>query len=240
MSDLDLLETLARAAAAMAEPQADRRSIDRLLQSLPSTAGLPCRLWLRAGALEVDWQAPPTPAQEAFVDVLSSCVSLAVNGASPAERELLDASGFAAETARAVAAARWRGQAVSVAVFEVSGLVLAPGFDGGSAVSEVGQLAIGTTRQSDAVGHLGGGRFALLFPQAGSFEARAAFRRVREALAAADSAAADLSCGAAGFAELEDGESAEALVAAAVERLSAARLRRAYTAPTDPTRPLAS
>jgi hypothetical protein len=240
MSDLDLLEILARAAAAMAEPQADQQSIERLLESLPETAGLPCRLWSHSGVLEADWQAPPTRGQEAFVDALSSCLTLAVNGAVSGSRELLDAAGFAAFAERAVAAARWRGQIVSVAVFEVTGLVLAPGFDGGSAVTEVGQLAASTTRQGDAVGHLGGGRFALLFPQAGSFEARAAFRRVREALVAADSAAADLSAGAAGFAELEDEDTAETLIAKALERLTAAKLRRAYTAPTDPTHPLAS
>ena len=240
MSDLDLLEILARAAAAMAEPQADQRSIERLLEALPAQAGLPCRLWSHSGVLEADWQAPPTRGQEAFVDALSSCLTLAVNGAAPNERDLLDASGFVAAAERAVAAARWRGQTVSVAVFEVTGLVLAPGVDSGSAVGEVGEVAADAIRQGDAVGHLGGGRFALLFPQAGSFEARAAFRRVRDALSATDSTAADLGCGAVGFAELDGEDAAETLIAAAAERLDAARLRRAYTGPTDPTHPLAS
>lgn len=239
MTELDLLETLARAAAAMAAPQTDARSLQRLLDRLPAEAGLACRLWPHGGELRVEWIAPPDRAQLAFVDALGSCVTMAIGAIAGAAGELLDPAGFAAAGERAVAAARWRGEGVSIAVFDVAGLILSPGVDAGAAVAEVGALAAGAIRQDDSVGTLGGGRFALLFPRAGTFEARAAFRRVSAAVATGGSGG-ELRCSPAGFAELDPRDSAETLLATALERLSAARLRRAYTAPaTDPDRPLA-
>ena len=93
---------------------------------------------------------------------------------------LLDARGFAAELERVTAAARWRGHDASLAVFDVDGLALGPGVDESEMVAHVGALARSAVRSNDIVGHLGAGRFALLLPRAGSFEARSAYRRVRD------------------------------------------------------------
>ncbi|HUZ84707.1 MAG TPA: hypothetical protein VMU66_08435 [Gaiellales bacterium] len=239
MDDLDLLETLARAAAGMASPSADQQTIDGILSGLPDRAALPCRLWSAGGGLHVAWMQPPSRAQEAFVDALSSCLTLAVAALAAGADDLLSAAAFGSAVERAVAAAHWRGDTAAVAVFEVAGMILSPGYDGGPAVADVGAIARATVRQDDSVGHLGGGRFALLLPRAGSFEARSAYRRVREAIAAHQEVGGDLWCGPAGFAELTEDETPEELLATALERLAAARLRRAYTAPTDPGHPLA-
>jgi hypothetical protein len=51
--------------------------------------------------------------------------------------------------------------------------------------------------------------------------------------------ARDLGIGAVGFAELGEAGSGAAVLAAARERQSQARMRRAYLAPVDPTHPLA-
>lgn len=239
MTELDLLETLARAAAALAAPQTDTASVQRILAQLPAEAGIDCRLWQSGGGLEVEWLGQPTRGQLAFVDALGSCVAMAIGAIAATSGGMLDPAGFAAAGERAVAAARWRGEGVSMAVFDVAGLILSPGIDAGDAVAEVGTLAAGAIRQSDSVGNLGGGRFALLFPRAGTFEARAAFRRVSAAIAAGGDGDG-FRCGPAGFAELGEQDGAETLLATALERLSAARVRRSYTAPvTDPDRPLA-
>ena len=239
MTELDLLEILARAAAALAAPQTGAPSLQRILDRVGAEANLPCRLWPAGGGLQVGWRGEPTRAQLAFVDVLGSCAAMAIGAIASTAGELLDPAGFAAASERAVAAARWRGESVSIAVFDVAGLILSPGVDAGAAVAEVGMLAASAIRGDDTVGNLGGGRFALLFPRVGTFEARSAFRRVSAAIAAGG-AGAELGCSPAGFAELGEHDSAETLLATALERLSAARVRRSYTAPTtDPGQPLA-
>jgi GGDEF domain-containing protein len=105
-------------------------------------------------------------------------------------------------------------------------------------VAHVGALARSVVRSNDVVGHLGAGRFALLLPRAGTFEARSAYRRVREAVAASEFATDGLGCGQAGFAELGDG-SGDEMLAVATKRLTEAVRRTAYTGPGDPMHPLA-
>ena len=94
-------------------------------------------------------------------------------------------------------------------------------------------------RQDDRVGHLGAAQFALLFPRAGTFESRSAFKRVEAALAASERMSRDLAFGAVGFAELGEAARARSFWPTARERQSQARMRRAYLAPVDPTHPMA-
>ena len=126
MSDLDLMRVLAAATAALASPDADPGVIDRVLENLPAQAGLDCRMRLAPEGLRVDWQSPPSASQEAFADVLAQAVQLAVAAAGQESPGVLDPAGFAAAVERGVAAARWRGGRVSIAVFDVYGLVLGP------------------------------------------------------------------------------------------------------------------
>jgi GGDEF domain-containing protein len=239
MSDLELMRILGVVSAALAAPDADPETIERVLDSVPAQAGLRCSLRLAGGELQVEWSGAPTPSQEAFVDVLGRCVALALAVLERGATGVLDPSAFGSELERTVAAARWRGHQVAVAVFDVHGFALGPGIDESDVVAYVGAVARGAVRQDDVVGHLGAGRFALLIPRAGTFEARAAFKRVRDALAAGDRAADGLFCGAAGFAELETGHSSEDLLTAVYERLAEARRRSAYLGPTDPLHPMA-
>jgi GGDEF domain-containing protein len=117
---------------------------------------------------------------------------------------------------------------------------MGPGMiDQADTVAEVGELALSAVRQDDRVGHLGAAQFALVFPRAGTFEARSAFKRVRAALAASARMSRDLAIGPVGFAELGEDGSGAAVLAAARERQTQARVRRAYLAPVDPTHPLA-
>jgi hypothetical protein len=240
MSELELMRALTRAAAAMAAPDADPGVIERVLASVPEEAGVPCRLELTAAGMSVSWAANPKPEQAAFIDALGQCVALAV-AVGHGVFGVLDRAGLVAELHRAVAAARWRGEHIAVAVFEVDGLVLGPGVDESPTVALLGGVARGVVRRDDVVGHLGAGRFALLLPRAGTFEARAAFRRVRAALVASETAPIGLTCGAAGFAELEpDSNGSVDLLALALDRLSDSRRRSNYVGPVDPLHPLAS
>ena len=239
MSDLDLIRALSRATSALADPDARPDVIERVLAALPVEAELPCELRLAPAGVEVTWTAEPTPAQQAFVEALGHCVELAVavvhGGAG-----VLDRAGLVAELHRAVAAARWRGEQMAVAVFEVRGLALRPGVDVSDVVSHLGAIAREVVRHDDVVGHLGAGRFALVLPRAGTFEARAAFRRVRAALLASEQAPPGIGCGSAGFAELTEGAEGDELLASALERMAETRRRRAYIGPVDPLHPLAS
>ncbi|MGN6379036.1 MAG: hypothetical protein ACTHNU_08815 [Gaiellales bacterium] len=240
MSDLQLMRALSEAAAAMAAPDADPDVIERVLSSLPSHLDLPCTLRLTASGMVVDWSADPQPEHEAFVDALGHCVALAVAVAHGANT-VLDSAGLVAELHRAVAAARWRNERIALSVFDVHGLTLAPGIDGSGSLAALGEVARSVVRHDDVVGHLGAGRFALIFPRAGTFEARAAYRRVQAALVASEHAPPGLRCGTAGFAELEpDGDADRDLLATALERQAEARRRTAYIGPGDPLRPLAS
>ncbi len=231
------MQILARAAASLSDPGAAPGAVERLLEQVPAEAGLKCDLRLSDGALEVSWLEPPGPEQEAFVAVLAECVTLAGAASARAAYSLLDARSFAAELDRVTAAARWRGHDASLAVFDVEGVAHGPGVDESEMVAHVGALARSAVRSNDIVGHLGAGRFALLLPRAGSFEARSAYRRVKTAVAASEYAAAGVACGHAGFSELN--EAGNDLLGVAVQRLTDAQRRTAYEGPWDPSHPLA-
>lgn len=235
-----LIEVLSRAAAALAAPQADAGVIDRILASAPGEAGLPCSLRMAPEGLVADWDGEPSRDQESFVDALGHCVALALAAGVAGDEVLLDSGAFAVELERAVATARWRTQAVAIAVFTVHGMELGPRtVDQRDLILHVGALARSAVRHDDRVGHLGADQFALLFPRAGEFEARAAFKRVRASLAGSELVGGGLVCGAAGFTELSEHASGAELLADARERLSIARRRAFFPSPTDPTQPLA-
>jgi GGDEF domain-containing protein len=235
-----LIDALSRAAAALAAPHADAAVIDRILASVPSEGGLPCGLRMAPEGLVADWDAAPTREQESFVDALGHCVALALAAGVAGDEVLLDNGAFVVELERTVATARWRSQSLAVTVFTVHGLELGPrAVDQRDLILHVGALARSAVRHDDRVGHLGADNFALLFPRAGEFEARAAFKRVRAGLAGSELVAGGVVCGAAGFAELSEHESGAELLADARERLSLARRRAYYPSPTDPSQPLA-
>ncbi len=204
--------------------------MERLLASIPAEAGLDCELRLAAdGALEVTLARAAAPEQQAFVAVLAECVTLAGAAGDRAVYALLDGEAFAAELGRMTAAARWRGHDASLAVFEVEGLALGPGVDESDMVAHVGALARSVVRSDDIVGHLGAGRFALLLPGAGTFEARSAYRRVRDAVAASEFYAADgIVCGRAG---IRRARRRRRMLAAAIQRLTDSARRTAYDGP---------
>jgi GGDEF domain-containing protein len=233
-----LIDVLSRAAAALAAPHADTGVIDRILAAAPHEAALPCHLTLSPEGLTAQWDEEPSREQESFVDALGHCVALALAAGVAGDEALLDSAAFAVELERTVASARWRSQSLAVAVFTVHGLELGPRpIDQRDLILHVGALARSAVRHDDRVGHLGADQFALLFPRAGEFEARAAFKRVRAALAGSELLAVGILCGAAGFAELAEHASGGELLDDARERRSLAR-RRAYF-PGDPTQPLA-
>ncbi len=236
MTPLALMQILARVAAALAAPgAAPPDEVERLLETIPAEAGLDCSLAVVDGSLRVTWNTAPTPVQEAFVAVLSECVTLAGAASDRARYALLDSEGFAAEAGRMAVAARWRSQDASLAVFEVDGIMLGPGVDESEMIAHVGALARSVVRSDDSVGHLGAGRFGLLLPGAGSFEARSAYRRVRDAVSGSRYAAEGVRCGAAGFAELADDD----MLAVAIQRMTDSQRRSAYSGPCDPLHPLA-
>jgi GGDEF domain-containing protein len=235
-----LIDVLSRAAAALAAPQADAAVIDRVLLSAPQEAALPGSLHLSPEGVVATWDGEPTREQEAFVVALGHCVALALAAGVAGAEALLDSGTFTVELERTVATARWRSQALAIAVFTVHGLELGPRqVDQRDLMLHVGALARSAVRHDDRVGHLGADHFALLFPRAGEFEARAAFKRVRAALAGSELLAGGIVCGAAGFAELGEHASGSELLADARERLSLARRRAYFPSPTDPTQPLA-
>jgi GGDEF domain-containing protein len=193
-----------------------------------------------SSGIDFDWRRTPGRRDHAFVSVLADCARLALAAGGAAAGRTLDAHGFSLELERAASMARWRNQTLAVAVFEVTGLEMGPGMiDQFDVVSDVGALTLSAVRQDDRVGHLGADQFALLFPRAGTFESRSAFKRVKAALAANDRMSRDLGIGAVGFAELGEAGSGAEVLSAARERQSQARMRRAYLAPVDPTHPLA-
>jgi GGDEF domain-containing protein len=240
MRELRLIEILSEAAAALTAPQTDPEAVERVLAAAVTRASLPCTLHPSSTGVEIDCTHSPGRMELAFVSVLSDCAKLAVAAVGASAGRTLDAHAFALELERAASIARWRGQPLAVAVFEVSGLEMGPGMiDQADTVAEVGELALSAVRQDDRVGHLGAAQFALVFPRAGTFEARSAFKRVRAALAASERMSRDLAIGPVGFAELNEGGSGAAVLAAARERQTKARVRHAYLAPVDPTHPLA-
>jgi GGDEF domain-containing protein len=240
MRELRLIEILSEAAAALAAPDVDAQEVERVLADAVARAAVPCTLRPTATGIEIDCRRTPGRIELAFVTVLSDCAKLALAAAGVAAGLTLDAHGFAIELERAASVARWRSQPLAVAVFELNGLEMGPGMiDQADIVGQIGALALSAVRQDDRVAHLGAGQFALLFPRAGTFEARAAFKRVRDALAASERMSRDLSFGPAGFAELVAGGTGAGLLAEARERQMQARMRRVYLAPVDPTHPMA-
>jgi GGDEF domain-containing protein len=240
MREVRLIEILSEAAAALTAPQADPEAVERVLADAVARASVPCTLHPSSTGVEIDCNRSPGRLELAFVSVLSDCAKLALAASGASSGRTLDAHAFALELERAASIARWRGQPLAVAVFEVAGLEMGPGMiDQADVVSDVGGLALSAVRQDDRVGHLGADQFALLFPRAGTFESRSAFKRVKAALAANDRMSRDLGIGAVGFAELGEAGSGAEVLAAARERQSQARMRRAYLAPVDPTHPLA-
>lgn len=240
MRELRLIEILSEAAAALAAPDADAQEVERVLADAVERAEVPCALRATPTGIEIDCRRSPGRIEVAFVSVLTECAKLALAAAGVSAGLTLDAHGFALELERAASVARWRGQPLAVAVFELVGLEMGPGMiDQADVVGQIGALALSGVRQDDRVAHLGAGQFALLFPRAGTFEARAAFKRVRAALAASEGMSRDLSFGPAGFAELVEGGTGAELLAEARERQTQARMRRAYLAPVDPTHPMA-
>ena len=240
MRELRLIEILSEVTAALAAPDLDAREVERVMADAVERAAVPCTLRATATGIEIDCRRSPGRLEVAFVSVLSECAKLALAAAGVSAGLTLDAHGFALELERAASVARWRGQPLAVAVFELVGLEMGPGMiDQADVVGQIGALALSGVRQDDRVAHLGAGQFALLFPRAGTFEARAAFKRVRAALAASEGMSRDLSFGPAGFAELVEGGTGTELLAEARERQTQARMRRAYLAPVDPTHPMA-
>ena len=238
MSPLQLMQILARAAASLSDPGAAPGAVERLLEQIPAEAGLKCDLSLSDGALEVMWLEPPGPEQEAFVAVLAECVTLAGAASARAAYSLLDARSFAAELDRVTAAARWRGHDASLAVFDVEGVAHGPGVDESEMVAHVGALARSAVRSNDIVGHLGAGRFALLLPRAGSFEARSAYRRVSTAVAASEYAASRRPV-ATPDSRSSTKAPASDLLGSRRQRLTDAQRRTAYEGPWDPSHSLA-
>jgi GGDEF domain-containing protein len=240
MQDVRLIEILSDAAAALAAPDASPDVVERVLADACARAGIPCTMRTTSSGIDFDWRRTPGRRDHAFVSVLADCARLGLAAGGASAGRTLDAHGFSLELERAASMARWRNQTLAVAVFEVTGLEMGPGMiDQFDVVSDVGALTLSAVRQDDRVGHLGADQFALLFPRAGTFESRSAFKRVKAALAANDRMSRDLGIGAVGFAELGEAGSGAEVLAAARERQSQARMRRAYLAPVDPTHPLA-
>jgi GGDEF domain-containing protein len=240
MREVRLIEILSDATAALAAPQADPDGVERVLADALERAGVESTLQATSSGIEIRWNGSPGRLETAFLTVLRESARLALAAGGVSAGRTLDAHGFALELERAASIARWRGQSLAVAVFEILGLELGPGMiDQADLVDEIGQLALSAVRQDDRVGHVGAAQFALLFPRAGTFEARSAFKRVRAALATNERVARDLAIGAVGFAELEEHGNGADVLATARRRQGEARMRRVYLAPVDPTHPLA-
>jgi GGDEF domain-containing protein len=237
MTETELIDLLARTAAALTAAGTEADALERVVVEAGAQAG--ARVAVEpGGALDVSWDGDaPSAAQTAFANALGECLALARSAQRRDRAAILDPRGFASELDRAVASARWRGHGVSVAVFMVEGMRLDPGVDETALIEHVGAVARTCVRGDDVVGHLGASQFALLLPRSGGFEARIAFRRVRAALQSARFAGYGLDCRHVGFAELSDGAD---ILSLARERLALARRRTLYaSAPRDPTPPLA-
>jgi GGDEF domain-containing protein len=234
MTESELFQALARTANRLSQTGGFPDDIEGALADLGATAGVDCIL--TEGQLRLTWHDESSEELHgAFEQALAALVALAREAQSRAVEGVLNAHAFDHELQRCASAARWRDKRLSIAVFEVEGLSLCPGIDGSHVVELVGAAARGAVRHGDVVGHLGASRFALLFPRAGTFEARAAFRRVKLTLASVEGE--ELSCSAAGFAELEEDDHA-GLLNQALTRMNAARVRQSYTGPVHPGSPM--
>ena len=241
MHELSLIELIAHAARTLASPEADRDTISVVLADVRERTGADVSFDSEQ-RLDVSWPDGGGDADRvAFEQALGDLVALARDALGRADEVTLDPQSFLAELERCASAARWRDRRLSLCVFDVEGLMLGPGVDETRLVELVGAAARRSVRHGDVVGHLGAGRFALLFPRAGTFEARAAYKRVRDGVGRLEMDGDGLACSKAGFAELEE-DGTQDLLAAALERLRMARVRHAYTGPIgpgSPTTPLA-
>jgi GGDEF domain-containing protein len=237
VTELELIVLLAETARELAAPDAPPDALAAAAARVSERSGLTVDLHRLADPRPQDVSAL-SPAEAAFLDALGSIAALAASKAGAGEA-LLDSPGFQHELDRLSVAARWRGQNLAVAVFDVLGMALGPGVDEGALVAHVGAVCRSVVRAGDLVAHLGAGQFALLFPRAGTFEARAAMKRVRTAVQHAPLQGTELLCGAAGFAELHDVADQDEILREARVRLAAARLRSSYVSPSSPTTPLA-
>ena len=234
---------LAAAAQTLAASDTPVDSLESALATIERELGPLARIERTDDGISVTWtDGGHDEERTAFADGLTSLVALALRSGSSGATGLVDAQTFAAAVDRVASAARFRGARMAVAVFEVEGVVLEPGVDATGVLERIGSAARSCVRGDDVVGHLGAAQFALLFPRAGTFEARAAFRRVRDAVLLLDQGESGLACGQAGFAELEAGQTGAQLLGEARSRLKAARLKSAYLSPgggSGPMTPLA-
>ncbi len=237
MTELELIVLLAETARELAAPDAPPDALATAAARVSELSGLPVDLQRLADTRPQDVSAL-SAAEVAFLDALGSVAALAASRAGSGD-VLLDSPAFDHELERLAIAARWRGQNLAVAVFDVLGMALGPGVDEGALVAHVGAVCRSVVRAGDLVAHLGAGQFALLFPRAGTFEARAAMKRVRTAVQNAPLQGTELICGAAGFAELHDVADQQEILHEARVRLAASRMRSSYVSPSSPTTPLA-
>jgi GGDEF domain-containing protein len=242
VSDPALIHVLANAARTLAASDAPEGSMERLLTSIDRELGNAATIGRQDGTVTVTWHDDDHgEGRQAFAETLAALIELAGRARERELTSILDAQSFAGALDRVAAGARWRGARMAIAVFELDGMLLGPGIDESVLVGTDGQAARRVVRGDDIVGHLGASQFALLFPRAGTFEARSAFRRVRDAVMRFEGGE-ELACGSAGFAELEPGQTGAELLNQARSRMAAARVRSAYTSPGggSPTQPLAS
>jgi len=241
MDEPTLIQVIAQVARELAAPEAEAEALEAALVHVREQTGAEVS-FDEEQRVVVRWPAGGgDAAQVAFEQALGDVLALARDAIARDGDVTLGPQNFLAELERCASAARWRDRQLSLCVFDVEGLTLGPGIDESRLVELVGATARRSVRQGDVVGHLGAGRFALLFPRAGTFEARAAFKRVREAVALLDLDGHELACLSAGYAELDDDGTGD-LLGEALTRLHAARVRQAYTGPigpNSPTQPLA-
>jgi len=241
MTEPTLIHVLADTAGLLAASNAGPETVDRALAEVCARVDVQISVDAE-GVLAFAWpDAGDQQLRSAFEHALSQLVTLARGSFGRSGDDILDRDAFLHELDRCASAARWRDKQLALCVFDVEGMTLGPGIDETPLVESVGAAARDSVRSADLVGHLGAGRFALLFPRAGTFEARAAFRRVRDALAGVEHQGSGLTCGQAGYAELAEDGSGD-LLQDALSRLQAARTRHAYTGPIgpgSPTQPLA-
>jgi hypothetical protein len=235
------MQLLARAAQTLAAADEPEAAIDRALEAVARDLGPIATIERGEGTLTVTWRdGVHGEDRDTFAEALAGIANLAHRAQGSANDHVLDAAGFHSAVDRVSAGARWRGARMAVTVFQVDGMVLGPGVDESSLIEMVGQAARRCVRSDDVVGHLGAAQFALLFPRAGTFEARSAYRRVRDAVMRIEWDQG-LVCSAAGFAELEPGQTGAELLADARARLNAALTKNAYSSPGggSPITPLA-
>jgi GGDEF domain-containing protein len=235
VTDPVLMRALAHAARALAAPGAGEPTLAQVLVDLRAETGAEAS-FDEEQRLVLRWPDGGGPGRDDFEQALAHVLTLGREVIGRQSDGILDPQAFLAELERCASAARWRDRRLALCIFDVEGMLLGPGIDESQLVDRVGSAARRAVRHGDVVGHLGAARFALLFPRAGTFEARAAYRRVRDAVGLIEMDGDGLACGPAGYAELDEEGSGD-LLADALGRLQAARVRQAYTGPIGPGSP---